>query len=114
MEIFTENNIYGPGGVYSGEVLTGITGPIFLVSGKLLESNITITLIAGAGTGKIQFSTSLRSILVSDDENTESNAIWQDWEEGDITGTMTIVITGKITGLRCVSSSGTMNWEIVV
>jgi len=65
---------------------------------------VSCTIIAGANTGKIQYTTS------SDAAITAGSETWQDWPNGDTTGTYSDALLAPVTALRGVSVSG----EIVI
>ncbi|MCK5610890.1 hypothetical protein KAR91_53950 [Candidatus Pacearchaeota archaeon] len=94
---------------HSEAILDGITSealhmqPLGAEGGKA-----AVTLIAGAGTAKIQFTTSLTADVISDD------AVWQDWDKGEVTGTVTDTLRGPASALRCVSVSGNVAYEVMV
>ena len=70
---------------------------------------ITVTLVAGGSTGKVQVSTSSDAIIAAG-----SAIIWQDWPKGVQTGTISDVLVGPVTGIRGVSSSGEVTIEIII
>jgi len=94
------------GFTYKAAIPDGEDGaPIFV--NNTYTSGITCTLIAGAGTGKFQFTTS------PDAEVVAGTAVWQDWSKGVSTGTVVDVIVAPITALRGVSIVGEMTIEAV-
>ena len=68
---------------------------------------VTVTIVAGANTGKVQVTTSSEAAV------TGATCTWADWDNGDSTGTTTDVIVGPVTGIRGVSVSGEVTIEIV-
>jgi hypothetical protein len=69
---------------------------------------ITVTLLAGANTGKVQYTTSSVTAIRAE------TAVWHDWDYGDVSGNdNTDVLTGPVTGLQGVSVSGEVTIEIV-
>jgi hypothetical protein len=70
-------------------------------------ARVSCSVIAGAGTGKIQFSTS------PDAEVLAETAVWQDWPNGDVTGTSSDTLLSAVTGLRGASITGEIDIEIV-
>jgi hypothetical protein len=68
----------------------------------------TCRVIAGAGSGKLQFSTS------PDADVLDGTAIWSDWAKGAVTGTDWDVLRGQVTALRGVSVSGEIKIEILI
>lgn len=74
-----------------------------------LEDKVaTITIVAGAGTGKAQTTTSGEEAIKA------GNANWIDWSKGDVTGSSSDVLTGPVSAVRGVSVSGEITIEIVV
>lgn len=71
------------------------------------KDNITCTIIAGANSGKFQFTTS------SDNAVLAGTANWVDWYKGAVTGTDYDVLNGPVTALRGVSTSGAITIEVV-
>jgi hypothetical protein len=76
---------------------------------------ITLSLRAGANTGKIQFTTVDSAKVIA---NTVASGDWTDWstytDEGLSTGTLHETIISPITGVRCVSISGAVSFDIVI
>ena len=72
------------------------------------NARVTCRIIAGAGTGKFQFTTSPDANVIAD------TAVWSDWAKGDITGTDWDVLLSQVTGLRGVSVSGEVKIEVVI
>ena len=100
-------NSYVKGYHYGETIATTETGATLLI--PVLESGktITCTLIAGAGTGKFQITTSTDAAVAA------GTAVWQDWGLGVKTGTVSDVIIGPVTGIRGVSASGEIKIEVV-
>ena len=74
-----------------------------------LEDKVaTVTIVAGAGTGKAQTTTSGEDAILAGTAN------WVDWGKGDVTGTNSDVLTGPVSAVRGVSVSGEITIEIVV
>lgn len=71
-------------------------------------TRITCRVIAGAGTGKFQFTTSPDADVLDD------SAVWSDWPKGSATGTEWDVLQSQVTGLRGVSISGEITIEVVI
>ncbi|MCP5006921.1 MAG: hypothetical protein GY941_23685 [Planctomycetes bacterium] len=69
-------------------------------------TRITCLIMAGAGSGYFEFTTS------SDAEVVAQTAQYHMWPEGDNTGTTWDTLTSQVTGLRGVSSSGEVTIEI--
>jgi hypothetical protein len=67
----------------------------------------TCTILAGANSGKVQFTTS------PDSEVAAGTAVWQDWPKGNVTGTDSDAIVGQVTAVRGVSVSGAVTIEVV-
>ncbi|MCK5610888.1 hypothetical protein KAR91_53940 [Candidatus Pacearchaeota archaeon] len=71
--------------------------------------SILVTLIAGAGTGSIEFTTSPTASVIAD------TAVWQTWSKGAaVTGTVSDRLLGSPTAVRCQSDSGGMTFEVTV
>jgi hypothetical protein len=99
-------NISGTKGhSYQETIATGTNGDSVIVH-PLNGKPLTCTLIAGAGTGKIQFTTSSEAAVIA------GTATWQDWE-GVTTGTGSDVLIGAVTAVRGVSTSGEVKIELV-
>lgn len=97
------------GWTYSEVIADGEIGDVVRVKPSRKGTyNISCTLIAGANIGKFQVTTS------SDASVADDTAIWQDWVKGDVSGVVTDVIVGPITGIRGVSVSGEVKIEIVI
>lgn len=92
---------------YAETIATTETGATVQIPTVQIWRQITVRLIAGANTGKIQTTTS------SDAAVAAGTATWADWDYGTSTGTVTDVITGPVTGIRGVSVSGEVSIEIV-
>lgn len=71
------------------------------------KDNVTCTIIAGANSGKFQFTTS------TDAKVLDGTATWIDWYKGEVTGTDYDVLNGPVTALRGVSTSGAITIEVV-
>ena len=98
-----------PGYEYSADILDGVTGPSVVIPPMGTEgATVTCTIIAGANTGKIQFTTSPDADVIADTAN------WQDWPNGDTSGTYSDSIISPVTAVRGVSVSGNITIEIVV
>lgn len=67
----------------------------------------TITLVCSGSSGKVQYTTSSAVAVVA------GTATWQDWSRGVISATASDIPEGPITGVRGVSSSGTVTLEVV-
>lgn len=94
---------------YTEAITTGATGTSVVVHPINNKSNvISCTMVAGANTGKFQVTTSPVSSISA------GTATWQDWPLGTVTGTITDVVMGPVTGLRGVSVAGAVNIEIVL
>lgn len=98
----------GNGYAYSETIASGVNGNTIIIPPKEnKEDNITCRIIAGAGTGKFQFTTSKDSAVLAGTET------WTDWPKGAVTGTDYDIVNGPITGLRGVSTSGEIVIEVV-
>ena len=100
-------NISGTNGyTYKETIADEATGTSVIVHPFLTNRRLTCTLIAGASTGKIQFSTSPVA------EINAGTATWQDWL-GVTTGTGSDVLVGPVVAVRGVSTSGEVKVEFV-
>lgn len=72
------------------------------------NARITCRIIAGANTGKFQFTTSPDADVIAD------TAVWSDWAKGTVTGTDWDVLLAQVTGLRGVSVSGEVKIEVIL
>ncbi len=95
------------GWAYEDTLANGVTGETIPIE-SLNGGQVTGTVIAGAGTGKLQFTTSLPSKVALGTE------VWQDWAAGEVTGTVSEAIYGPISGVRGVSVSGEVTIEVMV
>lgn len=96
------------GYVHTESILTTATGNDIRIPALPAGKNITCTLIAGASTGKFQITTSSDSVV------TAGTATWQDWAQGNQTGTVSDAIISGVTAIRGVSVSGAIAIEIVI
>ena len=96
-----------PGYHHAEQLLTGVTSNPVIIP-PLNGQPVTCTMIAGANTGKFQFTTS------TDAKVAAGTATWQDWPYGVVTGTVSDMLIGPVTAVRGVSSAGTINFEIVI
>lgn len=97
-----------PGFAHYETIADGQTGNDVRVFPMGLDgANVTCRIIAGAGTGKFQFTTS------SDVDVLAETAVWSDWPKGTVTGTDWDALLSQVTGLRGVSVSGEIKIEIV-
>jgi len=98
----------GYGYTYSETVGDGLTSNALVIPPLEVGSKpVTVTMINGANTGKMQFTTSSDILIAAD------TAIWQDWPLGAITGTDSDALIGSVTALRGVSASGEVKYEVV-
>jgi len=94
---------------YAETIQHGATGDtIFIPPLGLSGAKITCRVIAGAGTGKIQTTTSLDSAVKA------GNPVWKDWPKGEVTGTVDDVIIGAVSGIRGVSITGEIKIEVKI
>jgi len=95
-------NSYGP---YAIKGLTAGTSDVVVIPPEV-QGGITIALVnIGAGSAKIQFTTSQMEDIQSGTAN------WQDWAQADVTVT-TMFAYSRVNGLRAVVASGTWDFEI--
>lgn len=93
---------------YSETIATGATGNSIVIPTLRPGTRITITLIAGANTGKLQASTSLDSEILA------GTATWFDLTLASTTGTVVDSIISPISGLRGVSLAGEISIEVKI
>ena len=96
-----------PGYHHTEELLTGVTSDPVIIP-PTNGAPVTVTMLAGANTGKIQFTTG------SDAAVAAATATWHDWPLGVITGSDSDTLLGQVTAVRGVSSAGTVNFEVVL
>ena len=92
---------------YTETIATGATGDSLILPSLEAGKTIAVTLIAGAGTGYIQFTTSSDAAVKAD------TAVWQTWSLGTKTGTESDSLE-KATALRGVSVSGEITIEVLI
>jgi hypothetical protein len=103
----TKRQSYIPGYEYEETISDGSTGDTVKIPPIHPDSRISCTVIAGVGTGKIQYTTSIDAKVIA------GTAVWQDWPLGEVTGTDSDSLVSPITGLRGVSISGDITIEVV-
>lgn len=92
---------------YTETIATGATGDSLILPSLEAGKTIAVTLIAGAGTGYVQFTTSSDAAVKAD------TAVWQTWALGTKTGTESDSLE-KATALRGVSVSGEVIIEVLI
>lgn len=95
----------GNGFEYTETIADGANGNTIIIPPGACD--LTCRIIAGANTGKFQFTTSLDATVLN------GTCTWSDWPKGAVTGTDYDVLEGPVTGIRGVSSSGEITIEIV-
>ncbi len=70
--------------------------------------SLSAQVICASGTGKVQ--TTLDTAAKIDAET----ALWDDWEGGDVTGTVTDSLISSVTGIRGVSVSGAITFKLAI
>lgn len=94
---------------YSETIADGVTSsPVKIKPNINGLYAISVALIAGSGTGKIQYT------LDSEAAIDGSTATWFDWNKGDVTGDNIDAFISPVSGIRCVSSSGAMTFKILI
>ena len=97
------------GWTYSETVADGVTSnPVKIKPNGKGVYAISVGLIAGANTGKIQFT------LDADEAIDAGTAYWFDWDEGNCTGDTVDPSVAPVSALRCVSISGEVTWKILI
>lgn len=100
---------FSPGRVRVAEIVAGTSDPV-CVNGL---SPVTVYLDpdreSPGGTGKVQYTTTpLDGSVVAED------AVWRDWEAGDVEEATESVFDGPVTALRAVTVTGSdVYWEVV-
>lgn len=97
----------GVGFEYTETIADGANGDSVLLPGIADAERVTCTIIAGANTGKFQFTTSSDAAVLA------GTCTWIDWPKGTVTGTEYDLLLGPVTAVRGVSVSGEINIEIV-
>jgi hypothetical protein len=104
----TKRDSYIQGYYYSETIADGETGDDIKVFPLGMDgADIGVMIIAGANSGKAQFSMS------SDAEIAAGTAVWSDWPKGAVTGTDWDTVK-RVTGLRGVSVSGEITIKVVI
>ena len=93
---------------YAETIADGATGDTVFIPGLPAGKYVGVTIIAGANSGKIQYSTSLESDVKA------GTAVFQDWEMGTVSGAVTDAIVINISAIRGVSVSGEIKIEVIV
>lgn len=102
----TKRDSWQQGYEYTETIADGENGDTVLIPPGAYR-DLTCRIIAGANTGKFQFTTSGDASVLA------GTCTWSDWPKGTVTGTDYDIIEGPITGLRGVSVSGEITIEIV-
>lgn len=97
---------YANGFHYTETVASGQIGSSVIIP-PMTDKRITVSIICGAGSGKVQTTTS------SDASIAGGTATWLDWASGAVSGTVADALLGPVTGIRAVSISGPVAIEIV-
>ncbi len=93
------------GRVWSESIASGNGTAIML---PVVDRPVTLTLVAGANTGKFQHTTSLPSLVIA------GTAVWEDWSQATDTGTVSDYIVSPVTAIRGVSTSGAIAIQVCV
>ena len=107
MAMVTREGRYN-GYTHTETLVDGITSDPIVIPPLPPGGRVTCTVIAGANTAKIQFTTSSDAAVVAD------TATWSDWPQGDKIGTFSDSIITPVTAVRGVSVSGEIDFEIVI
>ena len=92
---------------YAETIGDGLTGnDVHVLPMGLGWTKITCAMVAGAGSGSIEFTTS------SDADVLAQTAEWRTWPLGVVTGTKFDAVLSQVTGLRGRSASGEI--EIII
>ncbi len=94
---------------YSEDLADGITSdPVYIRSTGRGNSHLSVSMICGSNTGKIQ--TTISSLAKIE----AGTATWIDWDKGSVTGTQIDVLVALVSAIRGVSVSGSVSFEILV
>jgi hypothetical protein len=105
----TKRDSWKEGYEYTETIADGATGDDIRIFPLGLDGpRVTCRIIAGANTGKFQFTTSPDANVIA------GTATWSDWPRGVVTGTVWDALTSQVTGLRGVSVSGEIKIEVVI
>lgn len=90
------------------EIADGITGAWVKVPAMGMQGGlVSCTMVAGANTGKVQFTTSSDIDVLADTANA------QNWPLGNVTGTYSDAVA-QVTAVRGVSISGIVDFEVTI
>lgn len=106
--VYAKPNNIDKGYTFREALADGVTGEAVVIRPMTNQKNITIKIMCGANSGKVQYTLSPDAMVVA------GTADWSDWEKGTVSGTEIDVAIGPITGLRGVSVSGAIDWEACV
>ena len=67
----------------------------------------TISVIPGANTGLVQYTTSPESDI------DDASATWQEWSKGSVTSNTSSILLGNVSGLKFSATGGEVTFEIV-
>lgn len=107
MGVLVEREGRFQGWEYSEEMTAGTNSDPIAIPPLDQGATVSITFVTSTGAGKIQFTTSLDSLL-------STAAVWQDWPDGACTETTSDALISPVTGLRLVRTSGTVGIEIKI
>lgn len=93
---------------YSETMTAGTESDAIVIPPLDHDQSVSVSFISAGGQGKVQFTTSRDSLVES------GTAVWQDWPLGLLTDTASDSLSGPVSGLRLVRSSGTVGIEIIV
>lgn len=96
-----------PGYFHAEQLLTGVTSDPIVIP-PLNGQPVSATMVAGANTGHIEFTTS------TDAKVAAGTAVWQTWPSGVVTGTVSDMLVAPVTAIRAVSDAGTINFELII
>jgi len=91
---------------YSASIADGENGEAVRVT-LSPGGRLSCTIVAGANSGKIQYTTSLDTAVSA------GTATWQDWPKGTVTGTASDSLIAPVSAVRGVSVSGAITVEFV-
>lgn len=105
---FTKRPGQYPGYTHKETVAGGATSDSLVVPPLPGSEKVTITVIPGANSGLVEFTTS------PDSEITAATATWHEWPSGTVTQNTIDYIDSPITGLRFSATGGDVDFEVVI
>jgi hypothetical protein len=108
-QLMTERGQVKPGRYHQETILTGVTGEWVQIPAMGMKGgSVNCSIIAGAGTGKVQYTNSPDTDVDADTANEH------DWTLGNVTGSNNDTFDGQISAVRGVSISGSIVFEVMI